>query len=92
MSQDQNPYEWYERATVAIQALRLSKGDAVVFHFPENIDPNQMEMVSELMRGAERDMGVSILCVRQGIKVEHFPKEIMNKAGWYQLTGHLGDD
>ena len=80
-------YEWYERASIAIQKLSPKDGDFIVVSVPSNMDPRQIEMVSVLLQDAFADYlptGVKSLILANGIEIRKIDEQQMNELGWYR--------
>ena len=85
MSEERNPYELYENATIAFQKLKAQKGDVIVITFPENIDPRQLQAAAEMFSERSKEIGVHIICAAAGITVGNLPEAELNAAGYYRL-------
>jgi hypothetical protein len=84
MAEENNPYEIYEKARIAMKRLEVKKGDIVVVYFPSDIDPAQMHVAAEHLRDVAEEVGTSFLCMRYGMTVENISEEQMNQFGWYR--------
>lgn len=87
--QERNPYEVYEKATIAFQKLKAQKGDIVVVNFPSNINRDQMAATAEMLGERSRELGVHILCTTAGITIEDLPEETLNKLGYFKRTNEV---
>lgn len=77
-------YKAYDKATLAFQKLSPHEGDIIVITFPDDIQPQQMQLFAEQLQPQIPD-DVTILCARAGVTIESLPELEMNNLGWYKF-------
>ena len=77
-------YKIYDTATLAFQKLNPQDGDIIIINFPYDIHPEQMKLFAEQLK-PQIPENVTILCTREGVTVNSFSEEEMNKLGWYKI-------
>lgn len=88
MSDDQT-YNVYEKSAVVFEKLSAKSGDLITITVPANMNPQQMKAFSLLIQESIADYlpeGVNAVIVASNIQVEHWPKEMMARHGWYKLS------
>jgi len=77
--------KFYDAATLAFKKIDANAGDLVVIRFPDDIAHEQMQRVGYGLADYAAEKGIDILCLREGVSVEHVDEARMNELGWFRF-------
>ena len=84
MSEADIKAETVTRADLMFSKLSAKDGDIIVVTFPQNVEMEQMAAFAHYMEESIPD-GVTVFCTKEGVTLEHLPKEQLNALGWYNM-------
>ncbi len=81
--------EIVDRTRVMMKKLKTRDGDMVVVTFKQDVPDQQIVAFSEYMTESIPD-GVTVVCTKDTVTMDHLPKDLLNSLGWYNINDHVG--
>jgi len=75
----------YDQAQLTFQRLRPQPGDVVAVSFPDDIVHEQMTKMADIFQTFAKEYDITVICLRQGITLQHVPEHRMNELGWFKF-------
>ena len=83
--------EIVERTRVMMKKFDTRDGDMIIVTFKEDVAQEQIIAFSQCMTESIPD-GVTVVCTKENVTMEHLPKDLMNKHGWYNINDSVGSN